>query len=146
MLSICGVDCCDECNRKEDCGGCVKTNGHPFGGVCIAAECIERGGLDEFLRAKNILIEEFNSLGIKNLQIEDLNLLNGYYINLEYRLTNGQAVKFLEDNNVYWGNQIEIPDSDRCYGLAADDEYLLVCEYGCNGDNPQVIIYKKDKV
>ena len=26
------------------CNGCVKTDGHPFGGKCIAAECIKRGG------------------------------------------------------------------------------------------------------
>ena len=63
--------------------------------------------------------------------------------NLEYPLANGQSVKLLEDNNVYWGNQIEISGSDRCYGLVADDTYMLVCEYGCNGDNPEIIIYKK---
>lgn len=143
MLSICGVDCCGECNRKDECGGCVETEGHPFGGECIAAECIKKGGFDDFLRLKNTLIDEVNSLGIKNLQIKDLNLLNGFYVNLEYQLPNGQSVKFLEDNKVYLGNQIEIPDSDRCYGLAADEKYLLVCEYGCNGADPQVIIYKK---
>ena len=30
--SICGVDCCSECGRKEECGGCRKTDGHPFRG------------------------------------------------------------------------------------------------------------------
>lgn len=143
MASICGVDCCGECNRKDECGGCIKTDGQPFGGECIAAESIKKGGFDEFFRLKNTLIDEFNSLGVKHLQVKDLNLLNGFYVNLEYRLTNGQSVQFLEDNKVYLGNQIEIPDSDRCYGLVADDKYLLVCEYGCNGANPQIIIYKK---
>ncbi|NBH15504.1 DUF3795 domain-containing protein [Lachnospiraceae bacterium] len=143
MLSICGVDCCSNCNRKDECGGCVKTNGHPFGGECIAAECIKKDGADEFLKMKSTLIDEFHSLGVKNLQVNDLNLLNGSYVNLEYQLTNGQSVKFLEDNKIYLGNQIEIPGSDRCYGLAADEKYLLVCEYGHNGDNPQIIIYKK---
>ncbi len=28
MLSICGLECCGECNKKNDCGGCVKTDGH----------------------------------------------------------------------------------------------------------------------
>lgn len=143
MLSICDVDCCSECSRKNDCGGCVQTNGHPFGGTCIAAECIKQGGFDEFFRFKNQLIDEFNALGIPNLHLNDLNLLNGFYINLEYQLGNGESVKLLEDRNIYWGNQIEIPGSDRCYGLAADDKYLLVCEYGCNGTNPAIIIYKK---
>ena len=141
MLSICGVECCDECGRRDDCGGCVKTDGHPFGGTCIAAECIKQGGMDAFKKMKATLIKEFNALGIQGLQVNDLNLLNGSYINLEYRLANGQPVKLLEDCRVYWGNQIEIPGNDRCYGVAADDKYLLVCEYGCNGTEPQIVAY-----
>ena len=46
--SICGMDCCSECSRKEDCGGCRKTDGHPFGGTCVAAESIRQGGMDAF--------------------------------------------------------------------------------------------------
>ena len=141
MVSICGMDCCNECGRRNDCGGCVKTDGHPFGGTCIAAECIKQGGMEELKKMKATLIEEFNALGIHGLHVNDLNLLNGSYINLEYRLTNGQSVKLLEDCRVYWGNQIEISDSDRCYGVAADDKYLLVCEYGCNGTEPQIVAY-----
>lgn len=92
---------------------------------------------------KETLIAEFNALEIQNLQVNDLNLLNGFYVNLEYPLTNGQSVKLLEDNRVYWGNQIEIPGSERCYGIVADDKYLLVCEYGCNGTEPQIVVYKR---
>ena len=143
MASSCGVDCCSECNRRKECGGCVETNGRPFGGKCIAANCIKSGGLEEFARVKETLIEEINGLGIENLQVEDLNLLNGFYINLEYLLANGQSVKLLEDKNIYWGNQIEIPGSDRCFGIAADENYLLVCEYGCGGSEPKIILYKK---
>lgn len=143
MLSICGADCCAECGRKDECGGCVKTGGHPFGGKCLAAECIKRGGFEEFKSIKKALVEEVNALGIKGLEVDDLNLLNGFYVNLEYPLPNGQSVKFLEDNNVYWGNQIEIPGSDRCYGIVADDNYLLVCEYGCGGTEPEIILYRK---
>ena len=143
MLSICGMDCCDECSRKEACGGCKKSNGSPFGGTCIAAECIKKGGIEEFYRVKNELISEFNDLGIKGLKVTDLNLLNGYFVNLDYPLANGRSVKLLEDNNVYLGNQIEISNSDRCYGLVADDTYILMCEYGCNGPDPDIILYKK---
>ena len=143
MLSICGTDCCCKCNKKEECGGCIKTDGHPFGGTCIAAEYIKQTDLEAFQIYKNILIHEFNSLGIQNLKINDLYLLNGCYINLEYHLPSGQSVKLLEDNNVYLGNQVEIPGQDRCYGLAADHHYLLVCEYGCEGKDPQIILYKK---
>lgn len=114
MLSICGVECCNDCDRMKDCGGCVKTDGHPLGGTCIAAECIKRGGFEEFKKLKKALIEEFNALEIQGLQVNDLNLLNGFYINLEYGLPNGQSVKLLDDRCVYWGNQIEIPGSGRC--------------------------------
>ncbi len=141
MSSICGVECCNECNRKKDCGGCIKTDGHPFGGTCIATECIKQGGFEAFNKMKKTLIEEFNAIGIQGLQINDLNLLNGFFINLEYSLPNGHSVKLLDDHRVYFGNQIEIPGKDRCYGIAADDKYLLVCEYGCNGTEPQIVVY-----
>ena len=143
MLSICGADCCVECSRREKCGGCREADGHPFGGVCIAAEKIKRDGLEGFLQLKETLILEFNKLGIEGLAIHDLHLLNGFFVNLEYPLANGQKVKLLQDNNVYLGNQIERPGSDRCYGLVADDAYLLVCEYGCGGENPEIILYQK---
>lgn len=143
MLSICRAECCGECNKREDCGGCVETEGHPFGGTCIAAECIKRDGFESFKKMKKTLIKEINALGIQDLYVNDLNLLNGFYVNLEYALANRQSVKLLEDNRVYWGNQIEIPSSDRCYGVVADDKYLLVCEYGCNGTEPQIVVYKR---
>lgn len=95
------------------------------------------------MRKKETLIKEFNSLGIPHLHVDDLELLNGFFINLEYPFPNGQSVKLFEDNNVYFGNQIEIPGNDRCYGLAADDRYLLVCEYGCEGADPQIVMYKR---
>ena len=52
MLSICGMDCCNECSRKEACGGCKKANGSPFGGTCIAAECIKKEDLRSFIGLK----------------------------------------------------------------------------------------------
>lgn len=143
MLSICGADCCEKCKKKEECGGCVKTGGHPLGGTCIAAKVIQEKGLEGFQRLKNTVIEEFNNLGIKDLKVENLNLLNGFYVNLEYPLGNGQSVKLLEDKKIYLGNQIEIPGDERCYGIVADEQYLLVCSYKCNGAEPQIICYKK---
>ena len=103
METLCQTDCCLECGRKEECGGCAKTEGHPFGGTCVAAEWIKRGGFGEFSQRKRELIEEINALGIENLRIEDLHLLNGSYVNLEYPLPGGQRARFLEDRNVYWG-------------------------------------------
>ena len=72
--------------------------------------------------------------------------MNGFYVNLEYPLPNGQSVKLLEDNKVYLGNQIEIQGSGRCYGIVADEKYLLVCEYGCGGADPQIVVYKRRQV
>ena len=56
--------------------------------------------------------------------------LNGFYVNLEYPLPNGQSVKLLEDNKVYLGNQIEIPGSGRVYGTVSVEKHRLVFEVG----------------
>ena len=143
---ICGTDCCEKCGRKEECGGCTETKGHPLGGTCTVAEYIKREGVGAFSEYKETLVREFNSLGIKDLHVNDLNLLNGFYVNLEYPLPNGQSVKLLEDKKVYLGNQIEIPGSGRCYGSVADEDYLLVCEYGCGGADPQIVVYKRREI
>ena len=76
--------------------------------------------------------------------VTDLNALPGSYINLEYTLPGGQKVKFWEDGRVYLGNQLEKQDgSCRCYGLTADENWLLVCEYGDNGSDPELVVYKR---
>lgn len=142
-MAICGVDCCGECGRLNECGGCEACGGHPFGGDCIAAQAILAAGFEGFAALKNALIAEINALGIPGLQVDDLNLLNGYYVNLEYPLANGSTVKFLKDNDVYFGTQIERENSDRCCGVAANRDFLLVCEYGCNGENPELLLYRK---
>lgn len=143
MSEICRTGCCEACWKKDECAGCAGTGGRPFGGVCVAAECIKKRGFEAFTELKRSIIDEFNALGIENLQVEDLCLLLGQYINLEYRLANGQSLRLLADNSVYLGNQIEIPGSSRCYGIAADEKYLLVCEYGRDGRDPELILYKR---
>ncbi len=120
-----------------ECGGCEKCNGHPFGGSCIA----ERN--KNFDELKKRLIDEINALCIEELAVNELFLLNGAYVNLEYRLMNGTTVKFLNDNDVYLGNQIERVNSERCYGVVANEEFILVCEYGCNGAEPEIVLYKR---
>ena len=52
MAEICGENCCSVCNRKQECGGCSATDGQPFGGICIAAECIKKGGMEAFRRLR----------------------------------------------------------------------------------------------
>ena len=95
MLSICGKDCCEKCSRKESCGGCIKVKGHPFGGQCVAANWVQNFGREGMEEQKQALIQEINALSISDLRITDLNLLNGFYVNLEYPLPNGQTAKFL---------------------------------------------------
>ena len=78
------------------------------------------------------------------IKVEKLNALVGGYINLEYRLPNGQTVKFLDDNATYLGNQLECEfGGDRCFGIAANMDFLLVCTYEENGENPELVVYKK---
>lgn len=143
MKTICGIDCIG-CGWKESCKGCAETNGRPFGGECVAAECYKTDSEKYFMAYKERLIAEFNLLGIADMPpVADLCQLYGAYVNLEYTLPNGEKIKLLDDSKVYLGSQVEKHNSDRCYGLVADDNYLLVCEYGCNGVDPEIILYKK---
>ena len=103
------------------------------------------GDAEKFEQFKQQLISEFNDLHIKGLpKVEKLNALVGGYINLEYCLPNGKTAKFLDDNATYLGNQLVSEfDSDRCFGIAANMDFLLVCTYEANGANPELILYKK---
>lgn len=104
------------------------------------------GGREKFEAFKKQLVEEFNTLlHIEGLpRVEDLNVLPGSFINLEYRLPNGQYVKFLDDKATYLGNQLECTfGGDRCFGIAANMDFLLVCTYEENGENPELVAYKK---
>ncbi len=89
------------------------------------------------------MIDEINAFGIKGLAVADLNLLTGSFVNLPYPLANGSTVRFLKDNDIYFGNQVEQPDSDRCYGIVANEDFILICEYGCNGSDPEIVLYKR---
>lgn len=144
MNELCGMDCCGKCSLNGNaCEGCAQTNGHPCGGSCVAAECVKNGGIEALAAQKKALMDEINALNIKELQVADLCLLNGSYVNLTYELPNGGQIKLLRDDRVYWGWQVERPGNERCYGIAADDRYLLICEYGCEGADPEIILYKK---
>ena len=150
--SICGLDCAG-CSMKDTCGGCAKTNGQPFGGECVVAACCQSKGhghcadcSDMPCGLKEQLTAEFNALGIKDMaKVTSLNQLKGSFINLTYTLPNGQTVKLLNDEKIYLGNQICKKDSSRYYGLAADADCLLVCEYGDGGSDAEIIVYKKRK-
>ena len=102
-------------------------------------------GADEFEAFKKQLIDEINALQVEGMpKVEKLNALVGAYINLEYRLPNGRNVKFLDDGATYLGNQLECAfGGDRCFGIAANMDFILISTYEENGQNPELVIYKK---
>lgn len=106
------------------------------------AELAGDGKFEEF---KSRLIDEINALHIEGMpRVEKLNALVGRYINLEYRLPNGKYEKFLDDNATYLGNQSECEfGGGRCFGIAANMDFILISTYEENGENPELVIYKK---
>lgn len=105
----------------------------------------ELGDNGAFEQFKKQLIEEINALNIEGMpKLEKLNALVGSYINLEYRLPNGKTVKFLNDNATYLGNQLECEfGGERCFGVVANMDFIIVATYESNGENPELVIYKK---
>ena len=103
------------------------------------------GGEGYFEQFKQQLMDEFNALEIEGMPpVENLNVLPGSFVNLEYPLPNGSTVKLLDDNATYLGNQLEpIFGGDRCLGIVANMSFLLVCTYEADGKNPELVLYKK---
>lgn len=104
---------------------------------------VNLGGKYAFEQFKHQLVQEFNVLlraeGLPT--VENLNVLAGEFVNLEYTLPNGQKTKFLKDNATYLGTQLET-DFGRCFGLAGGLDFLLVCSYDENGENPEIVVFK----
>ena len=104
-------------------------------------ELSDNGQFEEF---KKKLIQEINDLNIEGMpKVESLNALVGSYVNLEYPLPSGAKVKFLNDQTTYLGNQLESEfGGDRCFGVLAGMDFILVCTYEAEGKNPELMIYK----
>ncbi len=105
-------------------------------------ELSDHGEFDAF---KKQLIEEINALHVEGMpKLEKLNALVGRYVNLEYTLPNGAKVKFLNDSTTYLGNQLESEfGGDRCFGVLAAMDFILICTYGEGGSDPELVLYKK---
>ena len=148
MTTICGANC-DECNFKESCNGCIVTDGNPFGGKCVAAEYFKAGGKDAFEEFKKTILKEINNLGIEGMpKVSELYSLCGFYVNLAYPMPSGADVKLLNDGRVYLGTQVECVfndgrRNDRCFGIIADMSFILICEYGADGANPEIVLFKR---
>ncbi len=105
----------------------------------------ELGDNGEFDRFKKQLIDEINALHIEGMpELKSLNALVGGYVNLEYPLPGGAKAKFLDDGTTYLGNQLE-PEfgGDRCFGVLANMDFILICTYTGGGENPELVLYKK---
>ena len=98
-----------------------------------------------FEALKKELIEEINGLRIEGMpRLEKLNALVGGYVNLAYPLPGGASVKFLDDGTTYLGNQLQPEgDAERCFGVLANADFILICRYGKEGADPELLLYKK---
>ncbi len=99
----------------------------------------------QFEAFKKKLMEEINELHIEGMpRVEKLNALVGSYVNLEYPLPSGMKAKFLNDGTTYLGNQLE-PEfgGDRCFGVLANMDFILICTYGKDGADPELVLFKK---
>ena len=105
----------------------------------------ELGGDEGFERFQQQLMAEFNALGVDGMpEVTGLNVLTGSYINLAYPLPSGEKVKFLNDNATYLGNQLHcLYGGNRCFGVVANMQFLLVCTYGPLGEDPELVVYKR---
>ncbi len=99
----------------------------------------------EFEAFKKKLIAEINDLHIEGMpKVESLSALVGRYVNLEYRLPSGMNAKCIDDNTTYLGNQLESEfGGDRCFGILANMDFILICTYGEGGSDPELVLYKK---
>ena len=99
----------------------------------------------EFEAFKQQLIAEINDLHIEGMpRVEKLNALVGSFVNLAFPLPSGDSVKFLDDAATYLGNQLESEfGGERCFGILANTDFILVCTYEANGANPELVLYKK---
>lgn len=94
---------------------------------------------------KKQLIKEINELHIEGMpKVEQLNALVGAYVNLAYPLPSGANIKFLNDQITYLGNQLKSEfGGDRCFGILANMNFIMICTYEAEGANPELLLYKK---
>ncbi len=100
------------------------------------------GAFDAF---KQKLVDEINALHIEGLpQVEKLHALVGRYVNLPYRLPNGKTVQFLDDDTTYLGTELPCEfGGDRCFGILANMDFLLISTYAPGGADPELVLYQK---
>ena len=123
-------------------GGC------PFGKRCFLASTVKHGGKEALEDYKKELLGEINAFGVPGLpEITEPVPLNGFFANLTYELPGGEFVKFLDDREICLGTQVPCDFNDgtvsRYFGITAGPGFLLVGEYGADGTDPELILYRK---
>ena len=104
----------------------AKNDSYNFGGYYFTLGYMLFGGNQHF----NVAEGEFTQPG-RGKKWGDVELVLRYdYLDLN-------------DKDIYLGNQIEKQDSERCCGVVADETFILVCEYGRNGADPEIVLYKR---
>ena len=102
-------------------------------------ELSDDGKFDDF---KKELIKEINDLHIAGMpELTRLNALVGKYVNLDYKLPSGMHARFVNDEVTYLGNQLEA--EEKCYGVLANTDFILICTYGEGGTDAELLLYKK---
>ena len=93
---------------------------------------------------KQKYIDEVNALNIPDMPvIDNLFVLQGSFISLEYKM-NDNSFFVLDKDKSYWGTQVEKLNSNgRCYGIACDEKYILVSEYGKDGADAEIVVLKR---
>ncbi len=143
--SVCGANCA-ECPSVKECKGCTETNGCPFGKQCYIAKYILTGGIENYQAFKKGLIDEINALNIDGMEkVTELYPLVGNFVNLEYPVPGG-TVKLLKNDEMYLGAQVRALFDDTgktCFGVIARESFILICTYGENGAEPELVLYKR---
>ncbi|MBQ2310449.1 MAG: helix-turn-helix domain-containing protein [Erysipelotrichales bacterium] len=105
-------------------------------------ELSDDGQFEEF---KKKLIAEINALRPEGMpEVQKLNALVGSYVNLAYPLPSGANIRFLDDRKTYLGTQLEPEFGEgKCFGVLANMDFILICDYEENGANPELLVYKK---
>ena len=156
VCQCCGMPISDDAILGRDKDGTLNED---YCKWCYADGTYTYHDMDELIDVcvKNMVNEEFteeqarsymkeiNDLSIEGLpKVERLYALVGKYVNLEYTLPGGQKVKFLDDGKTYLGNQSESEfGGDRCFGILTGMDFILISTYEENGENPELIFYKK---
>ncbi len=105
----------------------------------------ELGGGKKIAELKKKLIDEINALRIEGMpEVKALNALAGSDVDLAYPLPNGKTANFLDGNTTYLGARLEpLFGGDRFFGVLANNDFLLIATYEKDGENPELVLYKK---